>query len=246
VNLERDPIDSDLLGFGVYSLTEFSVKDDLVTALSKISDVDCYVVCKVPSHQLAEIHCLEAHGFRFSEVQLHLRKTIKGLLRVPEQFDFVRASETDIPTLQACADEAFDDDRMRRDPRIEPSTALRRYRGYIDRAFHSPDQRVYKTILRATGEFVAFKSHRIDSPEAATLLLGAVSKRYRNSGAGLVNSSLELNRLYLDGVKSVQTRISAANSAIMNLELGSLGFVAAESTVVLAQYISKRHQSSFE
>jgi hypothetical protein len=65
------------------------------------------------------------------------------------------------------------------------------------------------------------------------LLIGGVHPEFKDIGLGIISSHFCFNQLRLSGYRRAITHISAANTPIMNLELGHLGFRLSQTYIVM-------------
>src|SRR5262245_48500050 len=119
-DVQRNSIDSDLLGRAVLELRELNAEVDF-------SELECgyrreydpgYVVCRLPAEDLKTTHFLEDHGFRFIEFQMRLRGTIRKTFDT-SSYGYTYTPVTGGPDLDAIleiAGEIFEHDRFSRDP----------------------------------------------------------------------------------------------------------------------------------
>jgi hypothetical protein len=238
---QRNAVDSAVLGRTVLDLrgvqegTDFSAFEGQYRAKHDPS----YVVCKLPAEELAAIHLLEDHGFRFIEFQMRLRGTIKkaydhsafGYTYTP-----VTGHGPDLDAILEIAGEIFEHDRFSRDPyfrQFPNNISGERYRRYVLQSMSAPDESVYKLEDSATGEIAGFGTHRVTGPDTAVLLIGGVRNRYKGSGLGMINDRMTLNALHNKGIKSFLTHISGCNYPILDLEVRALGYRVQQSFVVL-------------
>ena len=108
-----------------------------------------------------------------------------------------------------------------------------RYQAYVRQSFLRPDERVYRLVNPATGQTVAFKTHRIVSSEEALMLLGGVHVDYKNVGVAPINAYHEFNELMRNGVKRFTTHVSARNYGVMNLEISGFQYRIKQTFIVL-------------
>jgi hypothetical protein len=196
-----------------------------------------YVVYKAPIEDIATIHHLEDHGFRFVETQLRLTFRLRrdyDTSKAPYVFERV-TTEEQLRDVLEIAGNTFTDDRFLIDPALPDAHKLSaaRYQAYVRQSFHRADERVYRLVNSTTGRTVAFKTHRIVSPEGALMLLGGVHADFKSSGIAAINAYHEFNELKRNGVKQFTTHMSARNYAVINLEVGGFQYRLKQAFVVL-------------
>ncbi|MHB9026486.1 MAG: GNAT family protein [Armatimonadota bacterium] len=230
-------VESAVLGGTALSLDGFSLQEDFPAFETSYCQTyqPCYVACKLPLQQIAEIHALELYGFGFMECQLKLE--LRPRKSYPtDQFPFVFELVQDEQTLQevlAIAGATFVHDRFSTDPLLPPGVSGERYRRYVAKSFAAADEFVYRLVDPATRQTLAFKTHRIVNEEEALLLLGGVAPEMKALGLGALNGYHELNVLRERGIRRVITHISAANHPIFNLEVSKFGYRVLETFALL-------------
>ena len=241
MNVEHIEVDSNVLGRSVLAIRDFDANADFPEfERSYVEDYDpVYVSCKIPLEQIANIHLLEGAGFNFIECQvqacIHLRKAF-DVSALPYTFEQV-ARESDLPNVLEIAASTFTCDRFSIDPLIARTVAGRRYAEYVRRSFLTPEEYVYQLIDRSSGRTVAFKTHRRVGNGEVLFLLGGVHQDFKNLGLGAASDYFEFNELIRNGIKRGVTHVSAGNHAVVNLEIGNLGFrVLATSAVMRKIY----------
>lgn len=196
-----------------------------------------YVTAKLRMDELEALHELEAAGFRFMECQI--RSALR--LRQPYPADFpyrleaVESEEALEPVLDIAA-KTFVHDRFANDLGLPKGFSGERYRAYVRHSYEQANEAVYRLIEEETGATVGFKTHRYVSSSEGLLLLGGVAPECKNAGVGVINEYLEFNELRRKGIQRVLTHFSAANHAILQLEIGRLGF-RVESTLAVLRKI---------
>jgi hypothetical protein len=222
------PVDSEVLRGNVLAIEEFDPAEDF----ARFEDAyiaahrPVYVSCKVPLERIAEVHCLERHGFSLIECQIRSRINLKASPSMPAHpYNFSRVTtEEDLAAVLAIAGTTFESDRFSVDPLIPRHASGERYRRYVERSYAAPDEAVYRLYDPAGGATVAFKTHRYLPDGEVLLLLGGVHVDYRRLGLGVINTCAELAELRRLGRTGGLTHISAANYQVFNLEVARLGF----------------------
>ncbi len=228
MNVTLVPIDSEVLGGNVLAIEGFSAAENFQTFEGRYVDTyhPVYVSCKVPIEQIADVHALERDGFNLIECQIRAAFEIKTPLEPPAYqyaFERVETEEALLPVLDV-AGRTFTRDRFSMDPRIDRRVSGERYRRYVRRSFEAPNEAVFRLYDAASGETVAFKTHRYLGNGEVLLLLGGVDPKFKKLGLGVVNTYYEFNELRRLGFSRGTTHISAANYDVFNVEIGRLGF----------------------
>lgn len=225
---ERLEIDSRVLGRNVLVISDFDPEIDFAQFEQRYVEEfsPFYVSCKIPLERINEIQILESQGFGLIEGQIRasvkLRK-MHDVSRFPYDFEQV-TQEVDMTSVLEIAGSTFTHDRFSVDPHLSPGLSGTRYREYVGQSFRSPNEAVFRLVDRASGQVVAFKTHRYVSEREVLFLLGGVHPDFKNLGVGLINEYCEFNTLMQKGIRMGITHISASNYPIFNLEIGKLGF----------------------
>jgi hypothetical protein len=241
VNVERVDVDSNVLGRSVLAIHDFDANADFPAfERTYVKDHDpFYVSCKIPLERISSVHLLEKAGFNFIECQVQASITLRKPFDVsvlPYSFEQITRESELAPVLEIAAS-TFTCDRFAIDPVIGQELAGKRCAEYVHKSFRSPEEYVYRLVDRSSGRTVAFKTHRLVGNAEVLFLLGGVHPDFKNIGLGAANDYFEFNELIRSGIKRGVTHVSARNHAVVNLELGNLGFrVLATSAVMRKIY----------
>jgi hypothetical protein len=238
MQITKHEIDSQVLGRAILALSgpydaDFArIEHDYVQAHQPL-----YVVYKAPIEDITTIQHLEEHGFRFVETQLRLTFRLRRHFdtgRTPYVFERVTTEDQLCEVLEIAA-RTFTDDRFLIDPKLGDAQQVSsaRYQAYVRQSFLRPDERLYRLVNPTTDQTIAFKTHRIVTPEEALMLLGGVHVDYKNAGVAPINAYHEFNELMRNGVKRFTTHVSARNYAVMNLEIGGFQYRIKQTFIVL-------------
>ncbi len=238
MQITKHEIDSEVLGrailelSGPYDADLARIERDYVAAHQPR-----YVLYKAPIEDIATIQHLEDHGFRFVETQLRLTFRLRRPFdtgKTPYVFERV-TTEDQLREVLEIAGNTFTDDRFLVDPEFPDAQQISsaRYQAYVRQSFVRPNERLYRLVNPATGRTVAFKTHRIVSPEEALMLLGGVHADFKGAGMAPINAYHEFNELMKHGVKRFITHVSARNYAVMNLEIGGFQYRIKQTFIVL-------------
>ena len=195
-------------------------------------------VTKVPAEELATVHKLEDHGFRFVEFQMRLTGSLPQAFDVshyPYRIERV-ISEAQLEPVLDIATTTFDRDRFSMDPILRAAgrnISGERYRRYVLKSFQAADECVYRLVSDFSAETVGFSTHRHLGEGEATLLLGGVRNDLKHSGMGGVNDYFALNELRREGVRRFSGHISGVNYPIINLNMRTLRVRVVACYVVL-------------
>ena len=218
-------IDSRAFGFPVLSISDFdaevrfaSFEQDYFAQYSPR-----YVSCKVPVGALADIHALEAAGFRFVEVQItgDIPVRLSSVDSHPYWIETVTV-EPVLDEVLEIARTSFDLDRYTKDPQIGPLLGGRRYQEYVRQSFAREDEEVCRLVDPADGRTLLFKTHRFTGPGKAVALLNAVRVDQKGSGIGIIADSFYYNYLGGLGITKVTTSFSAEHRLIAQHLIGNL------------------------
>ena len=241
---ERIEEDSRALNGSVLAIQEFDRKSqfglfeqDYVAEYNPV-----YVTCKLAIENVAGIHTLESAGFCLLECQMRAKVKFRRPFDVAAfDYDFIEVTdEKDLAEVFEIAGSTFVYDRFSMDPALSHDCATARYREYIWKSFRSPLEAVYRLVDRRTGRTDAFKTHAYLSSTEVLFFLGGVRPELKNAGLGPANGFFEINELIRRGFKSGTTHVSAANHAIVNLEIGKLGFRVVDTFAVMRKLYPPR------
>jgi ribosomal protein S18 acetylase RimI-like enzyme len=179
------------------------------------------VSCRLPHEQLVESGFLEAHGFRF--IELNYRPVRGGLGAFAADPEIIVESTTsgDEATIIAIASRAFTTGRMHLDPRIGPTVGDRRYAVWAANAFRNPKQSVL--TMRMAERIIGFLVVEKPAPDRRFWSLISLAPGLVGQGLGRRAWRTLLAFHATEGVTEVSTSISSHNIAVFNLYV-SLGF----------------------
>ena len=178
-------------------------------------------------------------GFRC--VDASLRMTLPNLRRrrkVLSAGGVRRAVPADHPGLVAIASTAFDFGRYHRDALFPRALADRRFGEWMRRSLSEGAASDRFCVLGPEGAPRAFMFARADGARAE-LLLGGVSREHANGLLGPQLFEGSLAALESEGVRSASAKISAANTAVLNLYAG-IGFAASDAGFVYHWHSAER------
>ncbi len=236
-SLDYLEVDSEVLELSAWNLSEIASESDFLEAIQSFgkSKTTNYITCKLPIESMYLIHAAEAAGFHFVETQF---KTVirlnKSFDTAKYPYDYVRIeSPDDLSNILKIAESTIEHDRFSRDPRIGSIASGLRYGKYLEDSFHRDDDEIWAVKSKSTGQILTFRSHRQVSQDEVNLLVGGVHPDFKDLGLGIISSHFCFNQLRLSEFRRAFTHISAANTPIMNLELGHLGFRISQTYVVM-------------
>lgn len=175
------------------------------------------VSCRLPYDRLAETMLLETQGFRFVETVLHPYLDLPdSRYQDQEGLRVELASAADIPTLEAIATHAFFHGRIHADPRLGPALGNRRYGRWVSNSFSHSSQRLLK-ILNEECSIVALFITETGPNQNLHWHLTAIAPQYQGQGYGWRVWLAMLAHHTREGVRSVQTTITAGNVPVLNL-----------------------------
>ena len=234
------PWDTDIFGFRVadYKLGEpdevVSCADRLHAALSAAAVRESLrlVACFVSPEQTKTLPVLTRMGFGF--IELGLTATIADLQkhRLHSRQAGLRLSlKADCEAIEQIAANAFHSGRYSADPLIPPELSSRRYVFWVHDALSGRDSRDRMYVMGEPGDTRCFFHVRVEG-ESADLRLAAVRPDLQGGPIGFRLYQAVLQELHTQGVRHVTARLSANNTAVLNL-YASLGFHFSHADVVL-------------
>jgi RimJ/RimL family protein N-acetyltransferase len=179
------------------------------------------VTARLPHESLLEAGLLEAHGFRF--VELNYRPFMRDLSGFAADADFLvrQARAEDAAIIVGIASKIFSAGRFHMDPAIGCDFGNRRYALWAERAFSNPAQEVI--VCEVKGRLAAFMVIESPRPEAREWSLVGLAPDLIGRGYGGRIWRAILAHHASEGVTEVSTSISSFNLAAHNLYV-SLGF----------------------
>ena len=233
------PWDGEIFGFAVadYRLSSVEALErngaDFMDALEgwALRNAVELVACRVPADSTKAAGLLEAAGFRFIELQT---QATLGRLD-PERLSpcrlTVRAAESgDHEALLALAGSAFAHGRYHSDSLFPRGLADRRFRAWVQSAISETNGAAWIGVVGSVGQPVAFLLAEIESGVADIRLAAADPEKASLAGPELILGAL--HALASRGARRVTARLSAANSAAMNV-YASMGFRFHDPSLVL-------------
>lgn len=225
----QPPWDETVCGFPVMLITAMQVLDPnagtdmLLFEQARDSIGAGLVSCRLQHDQLKESMLLEDHGFRFIEMlyapELNLTNFSAdgdaGLLSVR------RAHADDLPTLLEIARTAFNNERFKMDPRLDPGISDKRFQNWVASSLHHAMQELY--VISDGARIVAFFVTELLSDGSCYWHLNAVAPNAQGQGYGRRVWLSMLNQAAGAGAQWVRTSIAARNHRVLNL-YARLGF----------------------
>jgi RimJ/RimL family protein N-acetyltransferase len=189
------------------------------------------VACRAPADSTRASTLLEAAGFRFIELQMQATLARLDPERLSPCHLTVRAAErADHEAITTLAGSAFAHGRYHSDSLFPRSLADRRFRAWMQRAISEATPATWIGVVGPAGQPAAFLHAETESGVADIRLTAADPEKASLAGPELVLGTL--HALASRGARRVTARLSAANSAAINV-YASLGFRFHEPAVVL-------------
>ena len=230
-------VDSEVLSLSAWNLTGVESSEDFQFAIESVRGTQTknYITCKLPIENINFIHAAERAGFNYVETQfqttLRLKKTF-DTSKYPYEYVPINLQDQLVEILEI-AEATIEHDRFSRDPKIGRSASGQRYRRYLEDSYHRDGDEIWAVKSKATGQLLTFRSHRILSENEVHLLIGGVHPNFKDTGLGIVSSHFCFNQLRGAGFRRATTHISAANTPILNLEVGHFDFRIGNTYVVM-------------
>lgn len=219
------PWDTEIFGFAVGSFApgDICAIGDRWAELRKsleawaAENTVAVISCVVPSTEPRWLTVLPELGFSY--VDSTFRYVIARLQRAdfPRRHTSVRlATPADQEAVEQVCESAFQTGRYHADVRFPRALARRRYRAWVAREFVAlnDNNRIY--VIGAPGTAVAFTHARIDA-RAAYLSLGGAMPAVQRSVLPFAMFIGTVEALRDSGVRRVESKLSAANTPMMNL-----------------------------
>ena len=195
-----------------------------------------YVVCKIPSEQIENIHILENNGFNFIEFQLKARLVLEDSYSTFAYFPYKFSQVGDKAELEKVLDilrNSRIDNRFLVDPVIKNELSQKRYEILVKKSFENEAEFLYKLYNSQTNEIIGFKTFKIINKNEAQLFLGAVLKKYESSSYSDINNIYLFNELQNLGLNSIFTNISGRSYKEINQGIKGFKYEVQQTYLVL-------------
>ena len=223
------PWDEAVCGFPVLQITAMQVRGpnagvDLQLFERERDDLGVGLVsCRLPHDCLTESMLLEDHGFRFIEM-LYAPELDLSNFNADQHATLLavaRAHDDDLPALMGIARTAFQSERFKMDPRLDPNISDQRYQNWVASSLHHPTQELY-VICEGTRRIAFLVTEQL--PDGTCYWhLNAVAPEAQGQGYGRRVWLSMLNHAVKAGARRVRTSIVARNHRVLNL-YARLGF----------------------
>jgi ribosomal protein S18 acetylase RimI-like enzyme len=181
------------------------------------------VSCRIAHDKLTESMLLEACGFRFIEMlyapQLDLADVDASIQQ--DELTIERATEDDMPALLCIAGSAFQNERFKMDPRLDPAISDRRYQNWVASTPIHPTQQLY--AISDQGRLIAFFILELQADGTCYWHLNAIAPDAQGHGYGRRVWSMMLRHAKRNGAARVRTSVVARNTRVLSL-YARLGF----------------------
>lgn len=181
------------------------------------------VSCRLAHDRLAESMLLEDHGFRFVEMIYAPELTLTDF-EAADKFDLLsvrRASADDLPPLLEIARTAFNNERFKMDPRLDPGISDQRFQNWVTSSLCHTAQELY--VISDGPRIVAFFVTEMLSDGTCYWHLNAVAPNAQGQGYGRRVWLSMVNQAAGAGAQRIRTSIAARNHRVLNL-YARLGF----------------------
>lgn len=185
----------------------------------------------VSANELTWHAWLEEAGFRCIDLALHVSLTsVKRRPKLLRSLEVREARGEDHAAIIGIAGSSFDFGRYHRDPRFPRKLADRRFAVWVEKHLQAPGTGTRFFVAGPGGAPWAFMFCDVNK-SAAAWNLGGVSRTSSNGLLGPMFFAGVLDALEAEGVKSIHSKISAANTAVLNI-YSALGFQTASPQFV--------------
>jgi len=223
------PWDSRVYGFPVLQITEIKITGSDTRADMRAFELERdrlgagLVSCRLSHELLRESMLLEDHGFRFIEMlyQPELELAECRSLEEDSALEISRARDDELAALCAIASTAFQNERFKMDPRLDPELSDQRYQNWVASSMHHPTQKLY--AIRAEDRPIAFFVTEMLDDGTCYWHLNAVASSAQGRGYGKRTWQGMLQQALDKGARRVRTCIVARNYRVLNL-YAKLGF----------------------
>jgi hypothetical protein len=227
--------DSSCFGFnvGALKLTEASTVAVSASLESWVREQNSVLTCaSVPAARPESLYALECLGFLC--VDMSLSMSLLNLKRRPRSISggTVRlAVEEDFSAVECIAGSSFDYGRYHRDVRFPRHLADARFASWMASHLRQPTPGMRCYVMGPPGAPTAFMLAEVAN-KSVRWHLGGVSRQASNGLLGPLMFAGVLDVLEAEGIRSVAAKVSAANTAVLNI-YSALGFHAGEPEFTL-------------
>lgn len=187
--------------------------------------------CSVPATDWGLIALLPRFGYTFVDSTLRVSlPALQAAAIPPAPIRVWHARPDEFVLIAAIAEHSFQTGRYHADARFPGRLADLRYRRWMERAATSADASTFVYVVRDQARVRGFCHVTVDGG-VADLRLAAVDASLRGSPLGFYLYTGTLCALKQAGVTRVVSKISCANTAVMNI-YAALGFRFSEPEVV--------------
>ncbi len=230
-------IDEAVFGGAVLELLELNDLEQLSEGIDSIerSEQPVYMYTKVEESDIALIHELEQHGFRFVETQFNILLQLKDQFNAMSYFPYKIAEVTERSELDRVfyiSDENFSDNRISADKQLKHGTGNLRYKGFINQSFENENEHLFKIYNSQSNEIVGFQSGKLINQKEAQMFLGGLCKDYQQSLSG-INYELYFAELVRRGFFMLRILMSGKSFRHLNFEIKGYDYQIEGSKVVL-------------
>lgn len=217
------PWDEAVCGFPVMQVTNIQVlgsnagTDMLQFERERASIGAGLVSCRLQHDRLKESIFLEDHGFRFIEMLYAPELDLTNFKADSDAklLSVDRASEADLPTLQEIAGTAFNNERFKMDPRLDPGISDQRFKNWVTSSLHHASQELH--VISDGARIVAFFVTELLTDGTCYWHLNAVAPDAQGQGFGRRVWLSMLSHAANAGAQRVRTSIAARNYRVINL-----------------------------
>ena len=174
--------------------------------------IGCSISATEPMWRLS----LPRLGFLFVDSTLTYTQPKLHRAKFPRSYAVRLATMEDRQSVERIAEQAFNVGRYHADPFFPTALANLRFRRWLEKAFASlgPSSRIY--VTGESGAVTAFTHSNVEG-DRAYITIGGADVAFQGRGAGAAVFLGTLEALRDSGVRRAQSKLSASNTAMMNL-----------------------------
>lgn len=224
----RAPWDEAVCPFAVIQINQIEVRgagarEDLRAFEAARDAIDAGLVsCRLAHDKLAESMLLEECGFRFIEMLYAPQLDLANVDSAAETaLTIERASADDMPAVLSIAGTAFQNERFKMDPRLDPAISDRRFRNWVAATPGHPSQQLY--VISDQGRLIAFFIIELQADGSCYWHLNAVAPDSQGQGYGRRVWWAMVQHAKRLGAARVRTSVVARNTRVLSL-YARLGF----------------------
>jgi hypothetical protein len=239
----KNELESRLLDFNVVEIKDFSPTDVEEVLRFETSLLEpTYVFVRIVLDDISSVNALEKIGYEVVDVQINSKSRLT-IPAINDSYDgkynyskLVDQSDLDFITDYARLTLAVD--RFSKNDEFSQEKSGARIIQLLEKSFHDIEEEIWILRYSESNEILSFRSHRRIDSDNCRLLLGSISPKFLNLGIGEISWYFARQELIRQKYKNAHTTISASNTSVFNLEIGSQGFRVQNVVLICRKFLN--------